>query len=145
MASASSESKASFMSRTMVRNGPAKLQSGGVVSAYFWDSARRRELRSSLPRRRRSARCLLQTAHFFIPRPTPSQPAPGGVRVNKETLSPFDMTVYKGAAWPGQPKDITYRSEAEEMAFSVHVKTARASPDSAKARTTPRRAAANAH
>lgn len=38
------------------------------------------------------------------------------------------MTVYKGSKWPGQPKDISYRTEAEEMAFSVHVLTDKKMP-----------------
>lgn len=38
------------------------------------------------------------------------------------------MTVYKGAKWAGQPKDIAYRDETEEMAFSVHLKTERKEP-----------------
>jgi hypothetical protein len=61
------------------------------------------------------------------PRPLPA----AGARVNRETLSPFDMTVYKGAKAPGQPQDIAYRSEAEEMAFSVHIKTERLTADRA--------------
>jgi len=36
--------------------------------------------------------------------------------------------VYKGAKWAGQPKDIAYRDETEEMAFSVHLKTERKDP-----------------
>ena len=54
-----------------------------------------------------------------------------GARVNRETLSPFDMTVYKGARWPGQPPDVNYRREEDEMAFSFHIKTERKTSDSA--------------
>ena len=52
----------------------------------------------------------------------------GGKRYNKETLTPFDSTLYKGAGRAGQHPHLVYRAEPEEEAFSVHVRTARRDP-----------------
>jgi hypothetical protein len=55
---------------------------------------------------------------------------PSGKRVNRETLTPFDVTHYKGTGRAGQAPQLTYRAEPEEEAFSVHVRTARRDPAS---------------
>ena len=41
---------------------------------------------------------------------------PSGKRYNKETLTPFDVTHYKGTGRAGQIPPLTYRSEPEEEA-----------------------------
>lgn len=51
-----------------------------------------------------------------------------GKRVNKETLSPFDTTIYRGTARPGQHPDLRVVAPSEESAFSLHLSTRKASP-----------------
>ena len=51
-----------------------------------------------------------------------------GKRVNKESLTPFDYTLYKGKARVGTLPDVTHRPEEEEEAFSYHIHTSRLSP-----------------
>ena len=48
-----------------------------------------------------------------------------GKRYNQETLSPFDVTLYKGGGRAGALPALTHRAEAEEEAFSSHVHTSR--------------------
>ena len=55
-------------------------------------------------------------------------PPAAGKRYNKETLTPFDSTLYKGGGRAGQHPHVVYRAEPEEEAFSFHVRTARRPP-----------------
>ena len=49
-----------------------------------------------------------------------------GKRYNQETLSPFDITLYRGAGRAGGLPALHHRAEEEEEAFSNHVHTSRA-------------------
>jgi hypothetical protein len=49
-----------------------------------------------------------------------------GKRYNAETLSPFDVTQYRGGGRAGSLPALHHRTEAEEEAFSMHVHTSRA-------------------
>ena len=49
-----------------------------------------------------------------------------GKRYNQETLSPFDITQYRGAGRAGALPALHHRAEEEEEAFSNHVHTSRA-------------------
>jgi len=51
-----------------------------------------------------------------------------GKRINKESLTPFDYTLYKGKDRVGKLPDVTHRNEEEEEAFSFHIRTNRMSP-----------------
>ncbi len=53
---------------------------------------------------------------------------PSGKRVNRETLTPFDITNYKGSARSGGLPALTHRAEAEEEAFCNHLHTVRLQP-----------------
>ena len=53
---------------------------------------------------------------------------PSGKRVNRETLTPFDITNYKGTARSGGLPALTHRAEAEEEAFCNHLHTVRLQP-----------------
>jgi hypothetical protein len=49
--------------------------------------------------------------------------------VNKETLAPFDATVYKGSLRPGHHPDVP--DDVDANAFTNHVATIRQSPKGA--------------
>ena len=49
-----------------------------------------------------------------------------GKRYNQETLSPFDVTMYRGGGRAGGLPALHHRAEQEEEAFSHHVHTSRA-------------------
>lgn len=51
-----------------------------------------------------------------------------GKRINPETLSPFDRTVYKGTLRPGQHPRVEQHKPEEESAFSLHQSTLKPSP-----------------
>lgn len=51
-----------------------------------------------------------------------------GKRVNKESLSPFDYTLYNGGARVGSLPSVHHRKEEEEEAFGVHIHTTRLNP-----------------
>jgi hypothetical protein len=51
-----------------------------------------------------------------------------GKRTNPETLSPFDVTLYKGGVRAGGLPSLHHRQEAEEEAFSNHLHTGRRAP-----------------